>query len=191
MELTRQVKPATTSRARPPEGRPTALSRFNANGSQFYPADRAFYRGPGDGQTYDLTIPSGLLIPFVPLPVSDISPIWNPETFFNAVVVSGDTWPVSEVAPEATEAGWKDTVIAYPGEVTRVNALFDIPGLYVGQCHILSREDNEMMLPYCVGTPGIDCPLEPLQPRCSGRDGPQRAQAAFARPLFGVPVRVC
>ena len=56
------------------------------------------------------------------------------------------------------ETGWKDTVIAYPGEVTRVKAKFDIAGLYVWHCHILSHEDNEMMLPYVVGTPGVDFP---------------------------------
>jgi FtsP/CotA-like multicopper oxidase with cupredoxin domain len=54
-------------------------------------------------------------------------------------------------APELTEAGWKDTVIAYPGEVTRVNATFDKEGLYVWHCHIVEHEDNEMMVPYCVG----------------------------------------
>jgi len=53
--------------------------------------------------------------------------------------------------PVTTEAGWKDTVIAYPGEVTRVNATFDIAGLYVWHCHIVEHEDNEMMVPYCVG----------------------------------------
>jgi spore coat protein A len=52
---------------------------------------------------------------------------------------------------ELTEAGWKDTVIAYPGEVTRVNATFDTEGLYVWHCHIVEHEDNEMMVPYCVG----------------------------------------
>jgi hypothetical protein len=60
------------------------------------------------------------------------------------------------VAPAPTEAGWKDTVIAYPGEVTRVNATFDIGGLYVWHCHIVEHEDNEMMVPYVVGTPGVD-----------------------------------
>jgi FtsP/CotA-like multicopper oxidase with cupredoxin domain len=58
--------------------------------------------------------------------------------------------------PEATEAGWKDTVIAYPGEVTRVKATFDIPGLYVWHCHIVEHEDNEMMVPYCVGDPSLN-----------------------------------
>jgi len=65
---------------------------------------------------------------------------------------------------EPWEAGWKDTVIALPDEVTRVKALFDIPGLYVWHCHILSHEDNEMMVPYCVGTPGVDCPAELFLP---------------------------
>jgi spore coat protein A, manganese oxidase len=54
-------------------------------------------------------------------------------------------------APEPWEAGFKDTVIAYPGEVTRVRALFDLPGLYVWHCHIVEHEDNEMMRPYFIG----------------------------------------
>ena len=48
------------------------------------------------------------------------------------------------------EAGYKDMVIAYPGEITTVRATFDIPGLYVWHCHILEHEDNEMMRPYVV-----------------------------------------
>ena len=63
--------------------------------------------------------------------------------------------------PEATEAGWKDTVIAYPGEITRLKAKFDIAGLYVWHCHIIEHEDNEMMVPYCVddasANPGPGC----------------------------------
>jgi FtsP/CotA-like multicopper oxidase with cupredoxin domain len=50
--------------------------------------------------------------------------------------------------PESWEAGRKDTVIAYPGEVTRIKALFDRPGLFVWHCHIVEHEDNEMMRPY-------------------------------------------
>ncbi len=56
--------------------------------------------------------------------------------------------------PEAWETGWKDTVIANPGEVTRIIALFDLPGLYVWHCHILEHEDNEMMRPYVVKPAG-------------------------------------
>ncbi len=40
-----------------------------------------------------------------------------------------------------------------PGEITRIKATFDVPGLYVWHCHILSHEDNEMMVPYCIGDP--------------------------------------
>jgi len=60
--------------------------------------------------------------------------------------------------PEAWELGSKDTLIAYPGEVTRVKARFDRPGLYVWHCHILSHEDNDMMRPICVGNQA-DCPV--------------------------------
>jgi spore coat protein A len=63
--------------------------------------------------------------------------------------------PITEVAmsergPEVWETGFKDTVISYPGEVTRVKAKFDIEGLYVWHCHIVEHEDNEMMRPYVV-----------------------------------------
>ena len=53
--------------------------------------------------------------------------------------------------PESWERGRKDTVIAYPGEITRVKALFDRPGLFVWHCHIVEHEDNEMMRPYRIG----------------------------------------
>jgi bilirubin oxidase len=55
--------------------------------------------------------------------------------------------------PEVWETGFKDTVIAYPGEITRVKATFDRAGLYVWHCHILSHEDNEMMRPYRIVAP--------------------------------------
>jgi spore coat protein A len=54
--------------------------------------------------------------------------------------------------PLPEERGWKDTWVMYPGEVTRVIANFDLEGLYVWHCHILSHEDHEMMRPYFVGT---------------------------------------
>jgi len=55
--------------------------------------------------------------------------------------------------PGAYEAGWKDTAIMYPGQVTRIIANFDKLGRYVWHCHILSHEDHEMMRPYEVVAP--------------------------------------
>jgi FtsP/CotA-like multicopper oxidase with cupredoxin domain len=60
--------------------------------------------------------------------------------------------------PDPGEAGYKDTVIAYPDEITRVKARFDIPGLFVWHCHIVEHEDNEMMRPYHVGPIPTDLP---------------------------------
>ena len=55
------------------------------------------------------------------------------------------------VPPEPAEAGWKDTVRADPGMVTRIIARFEgFPGRYVWHCHILEHEDNEMMRPFDV-----------------------------------------
>ena len=61
-------------------------------------------------------------------------------------------------APQSWETGFKDTVVALPGEITRLQATFDIPGRYVWHCHIVDHEDNEMMRPYRNG------PLQPGQP---------------------------
>jgi FtsP/CotA-like multicopper oxidase with cupredoxin domain len=70
--------------------------------------------------------------------------------------------------PAANEAGWKDTVIMLPGQVTRIAVRFaptdravGDPALfypfepngghgYVWHCHIIDHEDNEMMRPYAV-----------------------------------------
>jgi FtsP/CotA-like multicopper oxidase with cupredoxin domain len=71
----------------------------------------------------------------------------------------------ARVAPAPSEQGWKDTIQAQPGMVTRIlvpfgpNAAAGVPfgqsmaanpftGTYVWHCHILDHEDNEMMLPY-------------------------------------------
>jgi spore coat protein A len=59
------------------------------------------------------------------------------------------------VPPEPYERGFKDTVRANPGEVTRVIARFgDFFGPYVWHCHILEHEDNEMMRRMQVVRPG-------------------------------------
>ena len=53
--------------------------------------------------------------------------------------------------PEPWEMGFKDTVIAYPGQVTRVRMQFTSAGQFVWHCHIVEHEDNEMMRPYRIG----------------------------------------
>ncbi|HET9588953.1 MAG TPA: multicopper oxidase, partial [Anaerolineales bacterium] len=62
--------------------------------------------------------------------------------------------------PLPWETGFKDTVIAYPGEITRVKAKFDTPGFFVWHCHIVEHEDNEMMRPYHVGPIPPDAPSQ-------------------------------
>ncbi len=80
------------------------------------------------------------------------------------------------INPPAHENGWKDTIQAYPGQVTRIRVRFapqDVvnskPGVnpypfnpaaepgYVWHCHILEHEDNEMMRPYKVRVPRHYC----------------------------------
>jgi FtsP/CotA-like multicopper oxidase with cupredoxin domain len=63
-------------------------------------------------------------------------------------------------APEAWEDGFKDTVIAYPGEITRIKMNFDLAGFYVWHCHIVEHEDNEMMRPYHIGPIPPDAPAQ-------------------------------
>ena len=78
--------------------------------------------------------------------------------------------------PPAHENGWKDTIQAYPGQVTTIRVRFapqdvevSVPGInlfpfnpatepgYAWHCHILDHEDNEMMRPYKVRNPFQDC----------------------------------
>ena len=63
------------------------------------------------------------------------------------------------IPPPANERGWKDTVLAMPGQVTRILVPFGpgaaggaplaigraYTGDYVWHCHILEHEDNDMM----------------------------------------------
>jgi spore coat protein A len=82
--------------------------------------------------------------------------------------------------PLPQEAGWKDTVIMYPGQVTRImvrwaptdlpantpaaNAFFPFDPNgghgYVWHCHIIDHEDNEMMRPDAV-TPNPNATRDP------------------------------
>jgi len=66
------------------------------------------------------------------------------------------------IPPDPEEKGYKDTVKAYPGYVTRIRAKFTLPwtslldyqpktknfGKWVYHCHILEHEENDMMRPF-------------------------------------------
>jgi spore coat protein A len=53
------------------------------------------------------------------------------------------------IPPAANEIGWKDTIQAYPGMVTRIIVPFQgYPGRYVWHCHVLEHAANEMMRPF-------------------------------------------
>ena len=78
---------------------------FNADGSLFYPDNRAFFEGLNPPARSPSSSPTRAScdIPFIPDMVpggqhmSDISPMWNPEFFGNTMVVNGRTWPYLQV----------------------------------------------------------------------------------------------
>jgi FtsP/CotA-like multicopper oxidase with cupredoxin domain len=70
---------------------------------------------------------------------------------FSYTVVDGHVRRGAVVPESLTEKGWKDTVIANPGQVARIAATFDIDGLFIWECNMLEHQDNEMRLPFCVG----------------------------------------
>jgi spore coat protein A, manganese oxidase len=81
----------------------------------------------------------------------DAHPIHIHEILFE-VVNRQDLETGTVHGPDPWEAGArKDTVIAYPGEITRVKTTFDRAGLFVWHCHIVEHEDHEMMRPYRIG----------------------------------------
>jgi FtsP/CotA-like multicopper oxidase with cupredoxin domain len=84
-------------------------------------------------------------------PLTFVAPVTNTTTG----VYSQPAYTATGVAatPAAWEAGWKDTIDCPPGYVTRVKAKFDIDGLYVWHCHILSHEEHDMMRAFKVNTP--------------------------------------
>jgi FtsP/CotA-like multicopper oxidase with cupredoxin domain len=80
----------------------------------------------------------------------DAHPIHIHEVTFD--VVDREVFGTREVrGPEVWETGRKDTVVAYPGEITRVKAKYDRAGRFVWHCHIVEHEDHEMMRPYIIG----------------------------------------
>jgi FtsP/CotA-like multicopper oxidase with cupredoxin domain len=77
-------------------------------------------------------------------------------------------------APQ-NEQGWKDTVVAFAGQVTIIRVRFTQqdgsafpfdatsgPG-YVWHCHLLEHEDNEMMRPYTLTKPSSSPSVLPIE----------------------------
>jgi spore coat protein A, manganese oxidase len=83
----------------------------------------------------------------------DAHPIHIHEVQFEVLDRSSIDEPAEVRPPDRWETGRKDTVIAYPDEITRVKIQFNHPGLFVWHCHIVEHEDNEMMRPYRVSEP--------------------------------------
>jgi len=103
----------------------------------------------------------------VPGYTAAVYPVVDPTTMGTGPwpVPSADAFALGGLkVPDAHEAGWKDTIQANPGEITRILVPFgaQIPGVpaggvpfgqsftgsYVWHCHILDHEDNEMMQKY-------------------------------------------
>jgi FtsP/CotA-like multicopper oxidase with cupredoxin domain len=153
---------------------------------QFQLMNRQRFNTNKFGGVYNAAFPGGVFVPEYGPPLA-YDPAVNPQ--------SGGKWggnpdvgvlakngkplylqgPATPPLPE--EAGWKDTVIMYPGEVTRImvrwaptdlaantpaaNAWFPFDPNgghgYVWHCHIIDHEDNEMMRPDAV-TPNPNAP---------------------------------
>jgi spore coat protein A len=135
---------------------------------QFQLVNRQGYDTVGYTAAYNAAFPVGAVIDG-----------YGPPLNYNAVNADGAIGgnpavglfltPLTLTPPLPQEKGWKDTILAYPGQVTRIigrwapqdvalNAVnpgqnlfgFDPtygPG-YVWHCHIIDHEDNEMMRPY-------------------------------------------
>jgi spore coat protein A, manganese oxidase len=98
---------------------------------------------------------------------ADTHPIHLHQVSFRVVGRQKFTWKVDPVTggiinikligkpmpPAANETGWKDTVQMNPGEVTIIQARFDLPGKYVWHCHILEHEEHDMIRPFLVQAP--------------------------------------
>lgn len=127
---------------------------------------------------YAAAFPAGAYTPEIGPPNDYLTPNADGAVGGNPAVGPYLQGPI--LPPDPNELGWKDTIKAYPGMVTRIAVRFapqDIPiGVasagdnfflnrlsykdsafdatlgpgYVWHCHILDHEDNEMMRPYAV-----------------------------------------
>ncbi|HEX7736173.1 MAG TPA: multicopper oxidase domain-containing protein [Ktedonobacteraceae bacterium] len=149
------------------------INRQNFDVDNYRPLyDSKFPGGTFEGLTSDGTLglvhyDPGVYIPGYGPPRSYLTP--NADGAIGGIPALSPFLQGKIILPDANEAGWKDTLKMYPGEVTRIAIrwapidtqigavrpgqnlyTFDPtagPG-YVWHCHILDHEDNEMMRGY-------------------------------------------
>lgn len=138
---------------------------IHLHGVQYQLLNRQAFNTEAFDEAYEAAFPGGAFIAGYGPPLDYFT--GNPRA------LGGNPDPVllgAAAPPFAYEAGWKDTAIMNPGEVTRIavriapqdtligttgtfsfvpNAPADNgqPGYYVWHCHITDHEDNEMMRP--------------------------------------------
>jgi spore coat protein A len=152
------------------------LNRQNFNVNNYLKAYNAAFMGGYDLVT-GATLPAGVFVPAYG-PPSDYFTA-NADGALGGNPAVGQFLQNKPVPPDPNEAGWKDTAIMYPGQVTRIAVRFmptdtavgatayypfnpndpnpaaDSTAArpnynYVWHCHIVDHEDNEMMRPYQV-----------------------------------------
>jgi spore coat protein A len=153
---------------------------IHLHGLQFQLMNRQPYDTKGFMAAYTSAFPgsSTIIDPMTGLPYAPgvFIPGYGPPLSYAPSSASGnkyggnpniDPYLLGVAAPPLSyEAGWKDTVIMHPGEVSRIavriapqdKAINDpdlywpyqpnaLDGVYVWHCHITDHEDNEMMRP--------------------------------------------
>jgi len=133
---------------------------------QFQILNRQPFDLRGYTAAYGVAFPGGLYLPGFGPPLDYNT--GNPRALGGNPDVTQFLSVKGAVPPLPQEAGWKDTVVMYPGEVTRIAVRWaptDVPAGttgafafdpnakgqgYVWHCHIIDHEDNEMMRPTLV-----------------------------------------
>jgi spore coat protein A, manganese oxidase len=143
------------------------INRQNFNTNNYNKAYAVAFLGGGNDYMTNLPFPAGVFMPGYGPPLS-----YNPSTVSgNKYGGNPDITPFLQgkaIPPAANEAGWKDTIMALPGQVMRIAVRYaptdkpvnsttlyypfspDGGHGYVWHCHIIDHEDNEMMRPLSV-----------------------------------------
>jgi spore coat protein A len=157
---------------------------FDDNGaSLFYPDNRAFFEAlnvEGTAGTPAEQFPGEpeLQIDFVP--DSDIAPIWNPEAFFNVMVVNGVSWPELEVAParyrfrllNGCNSRFLNLALVYAKDDPKPKTK-ELPFIQIGAEQGFLRQPAEVLTGFATPLPGDGTKPKPSQ-RVAASD-PQQA----------------